>query len=318
MVRAFAVANHLAQRKAAQPALREALFNQNYGFIEVVLAPRSGLIGEAVFPGMITESGDLIILGIQRRGESLGPGQVVLGPGDMLLLQGRWEALEEQSRDPDVLVVTAPSALRGRAVPLGAGSRCAIAILLLMVGLLASGAVPGVVAGLLAACAVILLGVLKMERAYRTINWNILIMIASVIPLSTAMYKTGAAYLIADTLVALVGNASPYALLTGLFVLTAGLGQLISSTATALILIPVAIAAATAMQVSPRTALVTVAVAAAASFLTPIASSASLMLQGPGGYRFGDYWRLGLPLLGWSFLVAVFLVPFLWPFGRIA
>ena len=72
------------------------------------------------------------------------------------------------------------------------------------------------------------------------------------------------------------------------------------------------------MQVSPRTALVTVAVAAAASFLTPIASSASLMEQGPGGYRFGDYWRLGLPLLGWSFLVAVFLVPFLWPFGRIA
>jgi di/tricarboxylate transporter len=141
-------------------------------------------------------------------------------------------------------------------------------------------------------------------------------MIASLIPLSTAMYKTGAAYLIADTLVAVVGNASPYALMAGLFVLTAGLGQLISSTATALIIIPVAIASAGAMQVSPRTALVTVAVGAAASFLTPIASSASLMVQGPGGYRFGDYWRLGLPLLGWSFLVAVFLVPFLWPFGR--
>ena len=140
-------------------------------------------------------------------------------------------------------------------------------------------------------------------------------MVAALIPLSTAMYKTGAAYLIADGLVAMVGPASPYALLAGLFVLTAGLGQLISSTATALIIIPVAIAAATAVQVSPRTALVTVAVAAAASFLTPIASSASLMVQGPGGYRFGDYWRLGLPMLGWSFLVAVFLVPLLWPFG---
>lgn len=316
VVQGFIAENRLSQLKAEKPSLQSALFNQKTGFIEVVLPPRSGLIGESVFPGMITESGDLIILGIQRRGESLGPGQVVLDAGDTLLLQGAWESLEEQARDPDVLVVTAPSALRGQAIPLGTGSRRAIAILLLMVGLLASGAVPSVVAALLAACAVILLGVLKVERAYRAINWNILIMIAGLIPLSTAMYKTGAAYLIADTLVALVGNASPYALMAGLFLLTAGLGQLISSTATALIIIPVAIASAAAMQVSPRTALVTVAVGAAASFLTPIASSASLMVQGPGGYRFGDYWRLGLPLLGWSFLVAVFLVPFLWPFGR--
>jgi di/tricarboxylate transporter len=316
VVEGFIAENHLRQLKAERPGLQSALFNQNYGFIEVVLPPRSGLIGESVFPGMITPSGDLVILGIQRRGESQGPGQVVLAAGDTLLLQGAWESLEEQSRDPDVLVVTAPSAIRGQAIPMGTGSRRAIAILLLMVGLLASGAVPSVVAALVAACAVILLGVLKVDRAYRAINWNILIMIASLIPLSTAMYKTGAAYLIADTLVALVGNASPYALMAGLFLLTAGLGQLISSTATALIIIPVAIASAGAMAVSPRTALVTVAVGAAASFLTPIASSASLMVQGPGGYRFGDYWRLGLPLLLWSFLVAVFLVPFLWPFGR--
>ncbi|XUJ35230.1 SLC13 family permease [Bradyrhizobium japonicum] len=118
-----------------------------------------------------------------------------------------------------------------------------------------------------AACAVILLRVLKIERAYRAINWNVLIMVASLIPLSTAMYKTGAAYLIADTLVAVVGNASPYALLAGLFLLTALIGQLISSTATTLIVIPIAIASAEAVGVSPRTALVTVAVAAAASFL---------------------------------------------------
>ena len=317
-VQGFIAEHGLRPLEAAKPSLHHALFNQNYGFIEVVLPPRSGLIGEAVFPGMITESGDLVILGIQRQGERLGPGQVVLAAGDTLLLQGAWESLEEQSRDPDVLVVTAPATLRGQAIPLGVGSTRAIAILLLMVGLLASGAVPSVLAALLAACGAILLGVLTLERAYRAINWNILIMVASLIPLSTAMYKTGAAYLIADGLVALVGQASPYALMAGLFLLTACLGQLISSTATALIVIPVAIASAAAIEVSPRTALVTVAVGAAASFLTPIASSASLMVQGPGGYRFGDYWRLGLPLLGWSFLVAVFLVPFLWPFGRAA
>ena len=97
--------------------------------------------------------------------------------------------------------------------------------------------------------------------------------------------------------------------------LTALIGQLISSTATTLIVIPIAIASAEAVGVSPRTALVTVAVAAAASFLTPIAASASLMVQGPGGYRFGDFWRMGLPLLLWFFLVGTFLVPMLWPFA---
>lgn len=314
VVEAFVVENGLVHVGQAARPVQEALFNETFGFVEVVLPPRSGLIGEAVFPGMITESGDLIILGIQRRGENLGPGETVLAAGDTLLLQGRWDALEEQASDPDVLVVAAPDTIRRQAVPFGRGSKRAVAILGAMVALLATGAVPSVVAGLVAACAVILLGVLKIERAYRAINWNVLIMVASLIPLSTAMYKTGAAYLIADTLVGIVGNASPYALLAGLFGLTALLGQLISSTATALILIPVAIASATAIGVSPRTALVTVAVAAAASFLTPIASSASLMVQGPGGYRFGDYWKLGLPLMLWSFLVGTFLVPIFWPF----
>lgn len=311
---AFAEQHALTPCRETASKMREALFNDSHGFSEVVLPPRSRLIGETVFPGMVTESGDLIILGVQRGGENLGPGEIVLAAGDTLLLQGRWEALEEYGRDPNVLVVAAPDTIRSQARPLGIGSLRAVVILAIMVSLLATGAVPRVIAGLAAACAVILLGVLKIERAYRAINWNVLIMVASLIPLSTAMYKTGAAYLIADTLVAVVGNASPYALLAGLFLLTALIGQLISSTATTLIVIPIAIASAEAVGVSPRTALVTVAVAAAASFLTPIAASASLMVQGPGGYRFGDFWRMGLPLLLWFFLVGTFLVPIFWPF----
>lgn len=311
---AFAEQHGLTPCQETIGKMRETLFNDSHGFSEVVLPPRSRLIGETVFPGMVTESGDLIILGVQRSGENLGPGEIVLAAGDTLLLQGRWEALEEYGRDPNVLVVAAPDMIRSQTRPLGTGSIRAIVILAVMVTLLATGVVPRVVAGLAAACAVILLGVLKIERAYRAINWTVLIMVASLIPLSTAMYKTGAAYLIADTLVAIVGNASPYALLAGLFLLTALIGQLISSTATTLIVIPIAIASAEAVGVSPRTALVTVAVAAAASFLTPIAASASLMVQGPGGYRFGDFWRMGLPLLLWFFLVGTFLVPIFWPF----
>jgi di/tricarboxylate transporter len=99
-----------------------------------------------------------------------------------------------------------------------------------------------------------------------------------------------------------------------LFVLTAILGQIISNTATALIIIPIAIAAAKEIGVSPRPVLMSVSVAAAAAFLTPVATPVNLMVMGPGGYRFGDYWKLGLPLLIWFFVVATFLVPMFWRF----
>ena len=133
-------------------------------------------------------------------------------------------------------------------------------------------------------------------------------------PLSTAMQQSGAAAMLADALVRAVGDAGPYALLAGLFVLTAVLGQLISNTATALIIIPIGVAAATAMGISPAAVLMSVNVAAAAAFLTPVATPVNLMVMGPGGYRFGDYWKLGGCLMLWFFVVATFLVPVFWPF----
>ena len=101
-------------------------------------------------------------------------------------------------------------------------------------------------------------------------------------------------------------------LLIGLFLLTAVLGQLISNTATALIVIPIAVSAALEVDVSPRPVLMAVNVAATAALLTPVATPANLMVMEPGGYRFGDYWKLGLPLLVWYFVVSVFLVPLIW------
>jgi di/tricarboxylate transporter len=189
-----------------------------------------------------------------------------------------------------------------------------LVILAAMVLLLVTGVVPAVVAGLLAAGALILTRVLTMDQSYRGISWTTIVLVAGMVPVSTAMQKTGAAGLLADTLVSVVGNAGPYALLIGLFVLTATLGQLISNTATALIVIPIALSAAGDMGVSARPVLMAVTVAAAASFLTPVATPANLMVMGPGGYRFGDYAKLGLPLLLLYFLVATFLVPVFWPF----
>ena len=155
---------------------------------------------------------------------------------------------------------------------------------------------------------------LTVPQAYKGIDWTSCILIGGMIPLSTAMTKTGAADLMAEKLLSVVGDAGPQALLAGLFLLTAILGQLISNTATALIIVPIAVAAATEIGISARPVLMSITVAAAASFLTPVATPANLMVMGPGGYRFGDFWKFGLPCMLWFFVVAVFVVPLYWAF----
>jgi di/tricarboxylate transporter len=300
----------------AGPAANESdrLITRQVGVAEVVIRPRSGLIGTPAFPGMVTESGDLVILAVQRQGEDLGPTETELAAGDTLLVQGTWSALDANLDDPFVLVVDRPDRVRRQIVPMGPGARPAVTILATMVVLLATGTVPPAVAGLLAAGAMILLRVLTLDQAYRAISWTTVILVGGMIPLTTAMQQTGAAELVADTLIRVVAGAGPYALVLGLCVLTAILGQLISNTATALIMIPIAVSAAGEIGVSARPVLMAVNVMATAAFLTPVATPGNLMVMGPGGYRFGDYAKLGLPLLALFLLVATLLVPVFWPF----
>lgn len=288
------------------------LFDRRSGVAEVVIPPRSGMVGEPAFPGMVTESGDLVVLAVQRNGEDLGPATTVLGAGDTLLLQGTWDALATNLQDPDVLVVDAPELVRRQAVPYGRGARRVTVIVLAMVALLATGAVPPAAASLLAAGALVLSGVVTLDAAYRAISWTTVVLVAGMIPLSTAMTASGAAEQLADRLVDVVGDSGPYALLIGIFVLTAVLGQLISNTATALIVIPIAVSAATTLDVSVRPVLMSLAVASTAALLTPVATPANMMILGAGGYRFGDYAKLGLPLLAWFFVVSVGIVPLVW------
>ena len=291
-----------------------SLITRSSGIAEVLVSPRSDLVGATVYPGMVTDSGDFIVLAVQRRGEALDEA-TALAAGDALLLRGTWGALEAGlEADPDVLVVDAPELVRRQGVPLGAGAKRAIAVLTGMVILLATGAVPPVAAGLFAAGAIVLLRVLDMDQVYRAISWTTVVLVAGMIPLSTAMTQTGAAAKLADLLVDVVGGHGGHALLLGLFVLTAVLGQLISNMATALIMIPVALSAAAEVDISPRPVLMSLTVAAAASFLTPVATPANLMVMRPGGYRFGDYWKLGLPILLLFGVVSVLLVPVIWSF----
>ncbi len=308
--------SHLAHTLVDQYALDEepgALVTRRSGVAEVVIPPRSGLIGQTVFPGMVTESGDLVVLAVQRKGEEM-PGDTTLAAGDTLLMQGTWGALEYHLDDPDVLVVDEPEQVRRQTVPLGPGAKRSLVILAAMVLLLATGAVPPAVAGLLAAGAIVVSRVLTIDEAYRGIAWTTVILVAGMIPLSTAMTTSGAAATLADNLVHGVGERGPYALLLGLVLLTLALGQLISNMATALIVIPISISAAAELDVSPKPLLMGVCVASAAAFLTPVATPANLMVMEPGGYRFGDYWKLGLPLLVLFGLVAVLLVPLIWSF----
>jgi di/tricarboxylate transporter len=311
----LASAQHLAFRlENSEDDLRDSLFNRSSGLAEVMIPPRSAMIGQTAYQGMVTESGDLVVIAIQRGGNDVGAEPVQLQAGDTMLLQGSWKALDTRLADPQVLVVNSPDLVRRQAVPLGAGAWGAIGVLGAMVFCLATGLVPAAVAGILSCFALVLLRVVTVDQAYRAVDWTTVILVAAMMPLSTAMVQTGAADKMADALVAMAAGGSPTILLAGIFLLTAVLGQLISNTATALIIIPVGVAAATAMGVSPLPVLMCIAVAAAASFLTPIATPTNLMVMRPGGYAFGDYWKFGLPMMIWFFIVAVFIVPLVWRF----
>lgn len=305
---------NLAFREDVPPGgVGDQLFNRDSGLAEVVVPPRSPLIGQRFFPGMVTESGDLIVLAIQRQDSDLPAGEA-LAAGDTMLLQGTWSALDRRLNPAEVLVVNSPDLVRRQAVPMGPGAKIVLVALAIMVFLLATGLVPPVVAGLISAGIILISGVLTVEGVYRAINWTTVILVGALTPLSIAMQQTGAASLMAEKLVGAVGDSGPYALLAGLFVFSAIMGQVISNTATSLIVIPIAVVAAQQMGVSVQPVLMCVGIACAGAFLTPVATPTNLMVMEPGAYKFGDYWKLGLPMMIWFFLMAVFLVPLIWPF----
>jgi di/tricarboxylate transporter len=155
---------------------------------------------------------------------------------------------------------------------------------------------------------------MTLKEAYRAVSWTTVVLVAGMIPVSTAVTEPGAAEDIAKLLVDVVGDAGPYALLLGLFAITAVFSQLISNTATALIMIPIAITAASDLGVSVRPVMMSLSVAAAAAFLTPVATPANLMVMDPAGYRFTDYWKLGSVMLFLFMAAAVLLVPVFWSF----
>ena len=189
----------------------------------------------------------------------------------------------------------------------------AVAVLAATIALLASGAVAPATAGLVGAVAMVLTGVVHVPRALRAVPWETLVLIGGLIPLSVAIAESGAADLVADVVVGLVPDGDGRVLLVALFVLTVALGQFVSNAATVLVVTPVALAAAEHVGVAPQPVLMLVAAAGAASFLTPVATPANMIVKDPAGYRFGDYWRLGSVLTVAWLVVVVLVVPVVWP-----
>jgi di/tricarboxylate transporter len=237
-----------------------------------------------------------------------------LEAGDHVLLQGSWPALERYLSHAHVMVIDSPDLVRTQAVALGRGSKRVFAILGLLILLLVFNVMPAPIACLLCACLTVVTGVIRLPQIYRGIDWNTCILIGAMIAPARAMEKSGAAQMIGDHIVSLLGSAGPTAVLTGVFLAATVITQFISNTSTALVMMPIGLAAAADMHVSALPMMISVAMGASASFLTPFANGVSLMVYGPGGYRFGDFWKLGIPVLLWTLIVTVVVTPLYWRF----
>ena len=166
---------------------------------------------------------------------------------------------------------------------------------------------------LLAAVTMILGRCVTTREAYRAVSWSSVVLVAAMLPLGQALQKTGGAALVADGMVGALGDLSPLALLAGVFLLTSLFSQVISNTATTVLVAPVVLQTAADLGLSPEPFLMIVAVSASSACLTPIATPTNLMVLSPGGYRFGDYLRVGAPLMLLYLVVSLVLVPWIWP-----
>jgi di/tricarboxylate transporter len=311
----LATNQHLAlQNVEDDGAVAESLFNKRSGLAEVVIPTRSKLIGQDVFPGMTARDGDLMVLAVQRGGVDLGPLPSQLMVGDHLLLQGTWQALDKHLADPQVMVVDSPEVVRRQAIPLGFRAWEAIAVLVGLIVMLVGNWFPAALAAVICFVALIVLRVLTVPQAFKGIDWNTCVLVGGMIPLATAMRKTGAAELLADQLINLVGAFGPRAILAGLFLVTFALTSVMSNTAAALVMLPIAAATGIELGVSPMALIIAVTVGAHGALLTPVATPVNLMIVGPGGYKFGDYWKYGLPVGLWWLVVVTFIVPLYWRF----
>ena len=292
---------------------RQAL--QEIGFAEVMLAPTSRLIGRTIGEVEFRSRFAVTVLAVRHRGEAEIADLVNtrLDFGDALLISGSWDRIQRLGRERnDFVLLTMPEEYKDVA-PTGNRAMAALAILIGMVALMASGLVPNVAAAVIAALAMLACGCVKLDAVYRSVNWPTLVLIAGVLPLATALTATGVSAHLAEVLVHALGPLGEMGMLAIVFIITAALGLFISNTATAVLIAPIAIDAALAIGVSPQAFAMTVAIASSAAYATPVSSPVNTLVYEPGGYSFFDFVKLGVPLMALALVVTVLMAAMIYP-----
>ena len=295
------------------PALTlSELETEDTGILEVVLSPRSSLEGRTLRELDFRTRYGLNVLAIWRGGRAYRSDlrEMKLRFGDAMLLFGPRPRLRMMGREPDFVVLEeeAQQPPRLEKAPLALGI---MALVLLPV---IFGWVPIAIAAVIGAALMVLTGCLLMDEAYRLIEWKAVFLIAGMLPLGTAMQQTGAAQMIGEALINFTGDWGPQAVAVSMFLLAALGSQFMPNPAVAVLLAPIALSAAENLGVSPYPLMMTVAVSSSAAFLSPVGHPANLLVMAPGGYRFADYLKVGLPLTVLVLIVVNLALPFFWPF----
>lgn len=289
------------------------------GMAEIVLLPASSLVGRRLSEAGFRSKYGVNIMGIRRKGEYImdGLAAVRLHAGDVLLVQGTWASISRLGNEEENWVVLGQPLEEAAKVTLDYKAPLAACIMLLMVAMMVFDFIPvaPVTAVMIAAVLMVLTGCFRsVEAAYKTINWESVVLIAAMMPMSVALEKTGASAAISHTLVSGLGGYGPYVLLAGIYFTTSLLTMFISNTATAVLMAPIAFASATEVGLSPYPFLFAVALGASMCFASPFSTPPNALVMQAGRYTFMDYVKVGLPLQIIMGVVMVFVLPLMFPF----
>ena len=289
------------------------------GIAEIVFMPTSRLLNRSIMEIGFRDKFNVNVLGIRRKQEYIlqDIGNAKVHSGDVLLVQGAWKDIARLNREDADWVVLGQPLEEASKVTLDYKAPVAAAIMLLMIAMMVFDFIPvaPVTAVMIAALLMVLTGCFRnVEAAYKTINWESVVLIAAMLPMSLALEKTGASAYISDSLVSGLGDYGPFALMAGIYFTTSLLTMFISNTATAVLLAPIALQSAIQMGISPTPFLFAVAVGASMCFASPFSTPPNALVMPAGQYKFMDYVKVGLPLQIIMGIVMVFVLPLLFPF----
>lgn len=289
----------------------DELSQESQALVEVTLSPSSQMQGKTLKQSDFRARYGLTVLAIQHHGESISANlaDTPLDLGDALLIQGPEERIAQLRRDRDFLILETPPMESKRI------KKAPLAVLILVGVLIAVSTriLPVSTAMLIGAVLMVLTGVLSMDEAYDAIQWKSVFLIAGMLPMGIAMQNSGTALFLAESIVNLVGSWGTVAVMMGIFLMTALTTEVMSNAAATVLVTPIAIDAARNLGANPQTFVMAVVIAAATSFLMPIGHQANVLVFGPGGYKFGDYTKVGVWLNIIIFFVVLVFLPLIWP-----